>query len=271
MNEEQHVLRLDAALVVRGFFTGRDRAKDAIAQGRVCINGKVCKKAAQPVQEADVILLLAGDMPDFVSRGGSKLERAMAEFELSVQDLVCIDIGAAAGGFTDCMLRRGAQRVFAIDSGSDQLVESLRRDVRVISMENTNIRDVLPEQLGGEADFAAVDVSFISLRLVLPVLYRLIRSGSRAVCLVKPQFEAGKQAIGKKGVVKDRKIHEQVLRTVAQYCAENRMGVQAATYSPTPGPEGNIEFLFLLQKDANCVMLPWRAVVAQAHEQLNGR
>ena len=193
--------RLDAALVERGLCTGRDRAKGVIMAGQVYVNRQKADKPGMTVSPQDEIEL-RGDQLAYVSRGGLKLEKAIKEFDLRLQDLICADIGASTGGFTDCMLQNGAAKVYAIDVGYGQLAWKLRCDARVVNLERTNIRHVTGEQVPEPLDFASVDVSFISLKLVLPVLKELLKAGGEAVCLIKPQFEAGRELVGKKGVVR---------------------------------------------------------------------
>ncbi len=260
---------MDILLVEQGFFTGRDRAKEAIAAGRVSVNGTVVTKASTAVPE-DVQISLKDAGSDFVSRGGNKLERALEVFAIDVSGKTVLDVGAAAGGFTDCMLRRGAVRSYALDSGTGQLSQALRRDERVVNMEGVNIRSVTGGAFDPVPDFIAVDVSFISLTLVLPALSGLCTGETEAVCLVKPQFEAGRQYVGKKGVVRDPKIHETVLKTVMD-CAElNGFSVLGLTYSPIKGPEGNIEFLLRLGRSGVSAAIDIKALVRTAHEALKG-
>jgi len=264
------VKRLDILMVEKGMFTGRDRAKEAIVSGRVTVNGQIVRKASALFDEtAAIILSEAGS--DFVSRGGNKLEHALQEFQIDVSGLTVLDVGAAAGGFTDCMLRRGAVRSYALDSGTGQLMESLRQDPRVINMEGVNIRAVTGSLFSPPPEFIAVDVSFISLSLVLPVLSALCREGTQVVCLVKPQFEAGRQNVGKKGVVKDAKVHESVLTSFLDCAAVNGFSVCGLTYSPIKGPEGNIEFLaHLVYGLAPGTQQTVKQLVKTAHEALKG-
>lgn len=263
--------RLDSMMVERGLFTGRDRAKEAIAAGRVSVNGQVVRKAsAEVAEDAQITLSDAGS--DFVSRGGNKLERAMETFGIDVAGMTVLDVGAATGGFTDCMLRRGAVRAYALDSGTGQLAQSLREDARVINLENTNIRSVTASLFSPPPDFIAVDVSFISLNLVLPVLATLCAPHTTAVCLVKPQFEAGRQNVGKKGVVKDPKVHEAVLAAFLDTAAINGFVLQGLTWSPIKGPEGNIEFLaYLGRVGEESADVNLKQLVKTAHEALKGQ
>lgn len=234
--------RLDAALVSRGLLSGRDRACELIRLGRVCVNGGVCTKPARKVTSADV-LEVDDEGRDFVSRGGVKLEHAMQAFSLSCDGLVCADIGASTGGFTDCLLRRGAAKVYAIDVGRDQLDPRLRADPRVVSLEETNVRDITPETLGDTPVFMTTDVSFISLRTIFADLAALLPDGATLVALIKPQFEAGRADIGKNGVVTNPRVHERVLRDVCTDALSEGFSLQDLTFSPIRGPAGNIEYL----------------------------
>jgi 23S rRNA (cytidine1920-2'-O)/16S rRNA (cytidine1409-2'-O)-methyltransferase len=191
---------------------------------------------------------LHGSKLPYVSRGGLKLEKALQVFPIDLKDTVAVDIGASTGGFTDCMLQNGAKKVYAIDCGYGQLAYTLRQDERVINMERTNIRNVRPEDLGEEADFASVDVSFISLRHVFPVMKTLLKEGGTAVCLIKPQFEAGREKVGKKGVVRDPQVHVEVIRMIIDFAQELHFAVRGLDFSPVKGPEGNIEYLLWLEK-----------------------
>ncbi len=261
--------RLDVLMVEAGLFTGRDRAKEAILAGRVTVDGKVITKpGALCADDAEVILKDAGS--DLVSRGGNKLAHALDTFQIDVQGLTVLDVGAATGGFTDCMLRRGAVRSYAIDSGSGQLSDVLLRDERVINMEGQNIRGVTLSMFDKTPDFIAVDVSFISLSLVLPVLATLCSPSTRLVCLIKPQFEAGRQNVGKKGVVRDIKVHEQVIKDVISYAQLNGFCVKGLTHSPVRGPEGNIEFLIYLTRGDVVCDKDIKSIVKTAHEMLKG-
>ncbi len=246
--------RLDAAIVARGLVSGRDRAKAIIMAGQVFVDGQRADKPGQQVNETSRIEVRGDTMP-FVSRGGLKLQKAMEAFGLDLRGAVCADIGASTGGFTDCMLQRGARKVYAIDVGYGQLAWKLRTDPRVVNLERTNIRYVTEEQVPEELDFLSVDVSFISLGLVLPVVHRLLKPKCKAVCLVKPQFEAGREKVGKKGVVRDPAVHEEVIRKVLETAVSLGFAPLGLTYSPVKGPEGNIEYLLLLQKDGGASAL----------------
>ena len=239
--------RLDLVLAKLGKCPSRERAKAAIEQGLVFVNGRACTKASATVTPADKIEVRGGALP-FVGRGGLKLARALEVWGIDLTGFRCVDAGASTGGFTDCMLQAGAAHVWSIDVGHDQLHASLLADGRVTSLEGLDIRDASPEMLGGPADFLGSDVSFISLGKVLPSLAALVRPGAHAVCLVKPQFEAGPEHVGKRGVVKDARVHAQVVGRVAAQAREAGFVVLDVTHSPIKGPEGNIEYLLHLQK-----------------------
>lgn len=239
-------MRFDLALVTRGLCDTRSRAKMCICEGHAAINGIVCTKPAQPIAESDVLEITEA-LP-FVGRGGLKLAHALTQFKISPKGLQCLDIGASTGGFTDCMLQNGAAHVLAVDVGHDQLAEVLRRDPRVTVMEGTDIRSLAPDSKGLPAAFASCDVSFISLTYILPLLPKLLTSGAMAVLLVKPQFEAGRKAIGKNGIVRDSKVHAQVLRNIRDAAVQVGLIPIADCPSPIAGGSGNTEFLLLLQK-----------------------
>ncbi|MCI8652575.1 MAG: TlyA family RNA methyltransferase [Angelakisella sp.] len=263
--------RLDAAVVARGLVSGRDRAKGIIMAGQVYVDGQKADKPGQQVDEHSRIEIRGEQLP-FVSRGGLKLEKAMETFGLSLAGMICADIGASTGGFTDCMLQKGAEKVYAIDVGYGQLAWKLRTDPRVVNLERTNIRYVTGEQIPEELDFLSIDVSFISLELVLPVAFRLLKPGSKMVCLVKPQFEAGREKVGKKGVVRDPAVHEDVIRKVLDTALSLGFSPQGLTFSPVKGPEGNIEYLLLLQREGPAPVVTGEdagRVVAESHAQLD--
>ena len=242
--------RLDVLMTERGLSESREKAKATIMSGIVYVNGQKEDKSgsAFPDDESTVIEVHGNTLP-YVSRGGLKLEKAVREFGLSFEGFTCMDIGASTGGFTDCMLQNGASKVFAVDVGHGQLAWKLRNDDRVKCMEKMNIRYITPEDIGGEMlDFASVDVSFISLSKVLPPVWPLLREGAEMVCLIKPQFEAGREEVGKKGVVRDRKVHEAVIRNTAEFVLGQGFLIKGLTYSPIRGPEGNIEYLIRLGK-----------------------
>lgn len=233
--------RLDAELVARGIARSRERAKEMIKSGNVSVNGKSVNKASFEVGVDDNIE--SSEQELYVGRGALKIEKAAEVFGLDFSGKTCLDIGASTGGFTEFMLRNGASKVFAVDVGHGQLAQSLRNDSRVINMESTDIRKVTPENIGGTVDFISADVSFISLKMILPAICGLLKKGSDAVLLIKPQFEAGKKCIGKHGVVRDRKVHESVLSDIdgAIYTAE--LVAVEYTFSPVRGGSGNIEYL----------------------------
>lgn len=260
--------RLDVALVARGLAETRAKAQASIMSGIVYVNGQKVDKAGTPVA-ADAALEVRGHTLRYVSRGGLKLEKAMAEFPITLTDCICADIGASTGGFTDCMLQNGAQKVYAVDVGYGQLDWKLRGDPRVVCMERTNARYLTHEQIPQELDFASVDVSFISLGLILPALDGLLSPEGEAVCLVKPQFEAGREKVGKKGVVRDPAVHLEVLEAFLHHAKENHFTVLGITYSPIRGPEGNIEYLGYLrhgQGTPGDFSLP--EIVEASHSQL---
>lgn len=262
--------RLDAALVQRGLCQSRERAKVLIMEGLVYVNGQKSDKAGTQVKEDDSIEV-RGESLKYVSRGGKKLEKAMESFPIDLNGGICMDIGASTGGFTDCMLQNGAAKVYSVDVGYGQLAWSLRTDERVVNLERTNIRYLTEEQVPEKLDFISVDVSFISLTLVLPVAYRFLKDGRSMVCLVKPQFEAGRENVGKKGVVRDPKIHEMVIEKVADFAQGLGFAVLGLDFSPIKGPEGNIEYLLHLGKEAAGQPLAHETVegiVAKAHETL---
>ena len=240
-------MRLDVAVFERGYAETREKAKAMIMAGSVYLNGQKALKGGVNIKESDVIEV-RGAVNPFVSRGGLKLDKAMKSFGLDLSGNICMDIGASTGGFTDCMLTNGASKVYAIDVGYGQLAWKLRCDERVVNLERTNFRYVTREQVPDEVDFASVDVSFISLKLILPVMHTLLKDGGHSVCLIKPQFEAGKENIGKKGVVRDKSVHEDVVRNITSFAAENGFKVLGVDFSPIKGPEGNIEYLMYLSK-----------------------
>lgn len=241
-------IRLDALLVKNGLAQSRDRAKAVIMAGQVYIDNQKCDKAGLMVDEDTAKPEVRGETLKYVSRGGLKLEKAMQEFPITLQGKTAMDIGASTGGFTDCMLQNGAKKVFAVDVGYGQFAWKLRQDERVVNMERTNIRYVTPEDIGEEIDFASIDVSFISLRLVLPVAKSLLTDNGELVALIKPQFEAGRGQVGKKGVVKDIKVHFEVIKTVLDFAREAGLFIAGLSFSPIKGPEGNIEYLAYLKK-----------------------
>ena len=247
--------RIDILLVDEGYFESRERAKKAIMAGLVFVDNQRCDKAGTEVKEGAKIEVKGNPIP-YVSRGGLKLEKAMKCFGVTLKDKVCMDIGASTGGFTDCMLQNGAVKVFSIDVGYGQLAWKLRQDERVVCMERTNIRHVTIEDTKEFADFASIDVSFISLKLVLPVASKLLGERGSLVCLVKPQFEAGREQVGKKGIVRDKKVHRQVIENVIQYAEDNGFFTAGLTFSPVTGAKGNIEYLLFLTKQQQEGLIP---------------
>jgi len=239
--------RLDIALFERGFAESCEKAKALIMAGIVYVNNQKSDKAGNTVKPDDIIEV-RGETLKYVSRGGLKLEKAMKSFNISLENCICADIGASTGGFTDCMLQNGAKKVYSIDVGYGQLAWKLRTDERVINLERTNFRYVTREQVPDELDFASVDVSFISLYHILPNLRTLLKEGGRAVCLIKPQFEAGRENVGKKGVVRDKAVHIAVIEKIIGLIAENNYSLLGLDFSPIKGPEGNIEYLCYIEK-----------------------
>ena len=240
--------RLDVLLVKRNLVESREKAKAIIMAGLVFANGGRADKPGM-AYPLDVQLEVKGLANEFVSRGGKKLKKAMEVFSISLDGMICADIGASTGGFTDCMLQNGAKKVYAVDVGYGQLAWKLRTDPRVVNLERTNVRYITEEQIPEPLDFFSVDVSFISLKLIFPAVKPLLRQGGRAVCLIKPQFEAGREKVGKKGVVREKSTHIEVIEKVIGYALENGFSILGLDYSPIKGPEGNIEYLLLLQND----------------------
>lgn len=263
-------IRLDVYLTEKGLAPSREKAKALIMAGVVFVDNQKCDKAGTVVKETQTVEVRGGELK-YVSRGGLKLEKAMQEFLVQLDGKVSMDIGASTGGFTDCMLQNGAKKVFSVDVGYGQLAWKLRCDERVVNMERTNIRHVTMEQIGEPLDFASVDVAFISLRLVLPVAYELLKDGGEVVALIKPQFEAGKEKVGKKGVVREQSTHVEVVRSIYGFCVEKGFGVLGLDFSPIKGPEGNIEYLIYLKKGGETVITPDAAeeVVKKSHEALD--
>ena len=260
--------RLDVLLTERGMQESRQKAQATIMAGIVFVNGqRVDKPGTQVPNDAEIEV--RGHVMPYVSRGGLKLEKAMKSFPLTLQDKICADIGASTGGFTDCMLQNGAKKVYAVDVGYGQLDWKLRNDERVVCLERTNARYITHEEIPDTLDFASIDVSFISLKLIFPALYQLLSDTGEIACLIKPQFEAGKEKVGKKGVVRDPKVHLEVLENFLNHAKENHFTVVDVTYSPIRGPEGNIEYLGYLRKnggDNGCFDLA--AIVEASHADL---
>jgi len=257
--------RLDVAVTELGLAESRQKAQAVIMAGQVYVNGQKVDKAGAPVSPEDKIEV-RGKTLRYVSRGGLKLEKAMASWPISLENAVCADIGASTGGFTDCMLKNGAAKVYAVDVGYNQLDWRLRTHSHVVCMERTNARYLTAEQIPEPLDFFSVDVSFISLNLILPALRPLMREGGQAVCLVKPQFEAGKEKVGKKGVVRDPLVHWEVLENFLNHAANAGFCVKDITFSPIKGPEGNIEYLGYLEAgDGPAWEGDLKALVASSH------
>ena len=265
--------RLDVLLVARGLAPSRERAKRLIMAGQVLADEQRVDKAGTNVDPAARLRVVGEDLP-YVSRGGLKLAKGMASFGAELAGKTAADIGASTGGFTDCMLQNGAAKVYAIDVGYGQLDWKLRTDERVVNMERTNIRHVTPEMLGTPLDFASVDVAFISLDKVLPALKALLRAGGEVIALIKPQFEAGKERVGKNGVVRDPAVHEDVIRTVLTAAARLGFIPAGLTYSPVKGPKGNIEYLLYLRtegaEETRIDAAFEHDVVTEAHGVLDG-
>ena len=241
-------VRLDAFLVSKGLVQSRERAKALIMAGQVYIDNQKCDKAGLMIDDEKTVAEIRGEQLKYVSRGGLKLEKAMQQFPITLEGKVTMDIGASTGGFTDCMLQNGAKKVFAVDVGYGQFAWKLRQDPRVVNMERTNIRYVTSEQIGEKIDFASIDVSFISLKLVLPVAKELTNDDGEIVALIKPQFEAGREQVGKKGVVRDINVHYEVIKSVIDFAREIGLYPAGLSFSPIKGPEGNIEYLAYLKK-----------------------
>lgn len=240
--------RLDVILIRQGHAPSREKAKALLMAGNVFVDNQREDKAGTLFDESKIKIEVKGRLLPYVSRGGLKLERAIGQFPITLQDKVCMDIGASTGGFTDCMLQNGAGKVYAIDVGHGQLDWKLRNDERVVCMEKTNFRYVTDADIREPIDFASVDVSFISLTKILIPARNLLRQGGEMVCLIKPQFEAGRDKVGKKGVVRDRQVHIEVVRRIVDYADLTGFSVKGLTYSPIKGPEGNIEYLMWLEK-----------------------
>ena len=243
-------IRLDVAVHQRGLAPSRERAKAMIMAGEIYVNNVKALKSGESVSEGDLIEFRGKAMP-YVSRGGYKLEKAMSAFPIDLNEKVCMDIGASTGGFTDCMLQNGAKKVYSIDVGYGQLAWKLRTDERVINLERTNFRYLTKEVVSEEIDFASIDVSFISLTKILPVLLNFLGDEKYCVALIKPQFEAGKEKVGKKGVVREKSTHIEVIEKIVKFALENSYSVSGLSFSPIRGPEGNIEYLIYLQKSEN--------------------
>ena len=240
-------IRLDTAVFEAGLADSREKAKAMIMEGIVFVNNQKEDKPGTQIR-SDSKIEVRGEKLPFASRGGLKLDKAVKVFGIELKDKICMDVGASHGGFTDCMLQNGAKKVYSVDVGYGQLVWKLRNDPRVINMERTNIRYVTPAQIEDKLDFASVDVSFISLSLVVPVVRQLLKDGGEIMCLIKPQFEAGKGKVGKKGVVREPEIHREVIEKIIDLMYQNKFRIIGLDYSPIKGPEGNIEYLIYAAK-----------------------
>ena len=266
--------RLDVLLVKRNLAESREKAKALIMSGIVYVNGQKEDKAGTTFDETAPIEV-RGNTLKYVSRGGLKLEKAMTHFGVELKDKICMDVGASTGGFTDCMLQNGATKVYSVDVGHGQLAWKLRNDERVVCMEKTNIRYVVPEDIDELAAFSSIDVSFISLTKVLLPVKNLLTEDGQVVCLIKPQFEAGREKVGKKGVVRDPAVHQEVIEKVRDYAMSIFMEPCHLSFSPIKGPEGNIEYLLHLKKHpegtgvTDSLKVSVEAVVAEAHGQLD--
>lgn len=259
--------RLDSELVARGLARSRERAKEMIRSGSVTVNGKKAEKASSEITGDDVIESVEEEL--YVGRGALKLEKAAEEFSLDFKGKTCIDVGASTGGFTDFMLQKGAAKVFAVDVGHGQLAESLRNDSRVVNAEGTDIREVTADFFGGPADFICADVSFISLKKIIPKIYELLKDNACAAILIKPQFEAGRSDIGKHGIVKDRRVHERVLGEIDEFAALSGFCPERYTFSPVKGGSGNIEYLVkLVKSDKSREAMDFRRLAENAFNQL---
>ena len=271
MAEKVEKERLDVLLVQQGLANSRELAKAYIMAGNVYVDGQKEDKAGTKVA-VTAKLEVKGNQMKYVSRGGLKLEKAMTHFSISLDGMVCMDIGASTGGFTDCMLQNGAKKVYSVDVGYGQFAWKLRQDPRVVCMEKTNIRYVTPEDIDDVLDFASVDVSFISLTKVLPAVLGVLGEKGQMVCLIKPQFEAGREKVGKKGVVRDKAVHEEVIERIITFALENGFSVHHLEYSPIKGPEGNIEYLVHIEKSDEAIKeesVDIHAVVEAAHGELD--
>ena len=261
--------RLDQRVFELGLSESRERAKATIMSGLVYVNGQKAEKPGMPVSDEAEIEVRGAACP-YVSRGGFKLEKALRVFPLEPEGRICIDCGASTGGFTDVLLKNGAARVYAVDVGYGQLAWSLRTDERVVVMERTNARNLTPDMFPERMDIAVMDLSFISIRLILPVLGGLLKPDGQVICLIKPQFEAGKADVGKKGVVRDRAVHERVLHEMVEFFPTAGYTLMGLDYSPIRGPEGNIEYLAYLKRGtAEGITPDITAIVASSHGELD--
>ena len=264
--------RLDVLLVKQGFAPSREKAKAILMSGIVYVDGQKEDKAGTMFDPEKIKIEVRGNTLPYVSRGGLKLEKALQVFPIDLQGKTCLDIGASTGGFTDCMLQNGAEKVFAVDVGHGQLDWKLRNDPRVVCMEKTNFRYMQADALGQQVDFASCDVSFISLTKILGPAFALLKPHGQMVCLIKPQFEAGREKVGKKGVVRDKAVHEEVIGRIITFALENGFSVHHLEYSPIKGPEGNIEYLVHIEKSDEAIKeesVDIHAVVEAAHGELD--
>ncbi len=269
MQEKVKKERLDILLVNRGLAASREKAKAVIMSGIVYVDNVKEDKAGTTFPD-NVRIEVRGNTLRYVSRGGLKLEKAINEFGIVLNEKVCMDVGSSTGGFTDCMLQNGAIKVFSVDVGHGQLDWKLRNDDRVVCMEKTNIRYVTPEDIGEEVDFASIDVSFISLTKVLLPVKNILKDDGKIVCLIKPQFEAGRDKVGKKGVVRDKVVHSQVIDMVVNYARSIDLYPLMLDFSPVKGPEGNIEYLlYLSKKEAQSLSINIEEIVAESHTTLD--
>ena len=263
--------RIDILLVEKGIITSRERAKTNIMAGKIFVNGHRVDKVGEKV-DVDAEITFKGEEIPYVSRGGLKLEKAMKSFNIILEDKVCMDIGASTGGFTDCMLQNHASKVFAVDVGYGQFAWKLRTDERVVCMERTNIRYVTPEEIGEKLDFASIDVSFISLKTIMPATVNLLKEDGEIVALIKPQFEAGRDKVGKKGVIRDINVHKEVVTKIVDYLTSKELSILGISYSPIKGPEGNREYLVYFtknkEKPSNFKMEQIDEIVEMSHNQL---
>ena len=263
--------RLDVLLVNNGLAETREKAKRTIMAGLVTVDGRLEDKPGTRF-DIDSDVQVKGQECPYVSRGGLKLEKAIKEWGVSCKDAVCIDMGASTGGFTDCMLQKGADKVYAVDVGYGQLAWKLRNDPRVVNLERTNMRYVTREQVPESIDFFSVDVAFISLRLILPAARGVCGDNAEGVCLIKPQFEAGREHVGKNGVVRDKKIHEAIVDEIIAFCLDNGFSVLGLDYSPIKGPQGNIEYLLYIRSSnepENLLTVSAAEVVQASHDELD--
>ncbi len=263
-------IRLDVAVFERGYAPSREKARAIIMAGQVYVNNQRADKAGFEVKEGD-ILEVRGSTLKYVSRGGLKLEKAIRRFPIDLNGKICMDVGASTGGFTDCMLMNGASKVYSVDVGYGQLAWKLRCDERVVNLERTNFRYADETKITDKIDFASVDVSFISLKLIFPNLKKFLKADASAVCLIKPQFEAGKEKVGKKGVVRDVSVHSEVVNRVIGQAADAGFSVMGLDYSPVKGPEGNIEYLMWISPSDNPAVaedIDAAEIVYRSHEEL---